>query len=83
MDALELVECNIEIFRSKMKQTDTVNLKQGNATDLSAYEDETFDMVLLLGPMYHPFDEVDRKKALEEFVWTPNENDVFFHMRAN
>lgn len=50
VDALELVEHNIEVFQSKLQDDDTVNLIQGNALDLSVYEDETFDITLSLGP---------------------------------
>lgn len=68
VDALELVEHNIEVFRSKLTGRDEVNLIQGNALDLSAYEDETFDITLSLGPMYHLFDEDKRRKAMSEAV---------------
>ena len=36
--------------------------------DLSAYEDESFDVTLLLGPMYHLYTEEDKKQALKEAV---------------
>ena len=39
---------------------------QGNALKLSRFADETFDMTLLLGPMYHLYTFEDKVKALCE-----------------
>ena len=39
---------------------------QGTALDLSRYQDETFDLTLLFGPMYHLFSYEDKLKALSE-----------------
>lgn len=40
--------------------------EHGTATDLSRFADSSFDAVLLLGPLYHLVDAVDRMKALRE-----------------
>ena len=64
--AIELVQHNIDIFRKKMKPGDTVDLRQGNALDLSRFPDDTFDMTLLLGPMYHLKSNEDQTQALRE-----------------
>ena len=40
--------------------------EQGSATDLSRFPDESFDAVLLMGPLYHLLDEADRAQALAE-----------------
>ena len=37
-----------------------------NALDLSDFEDETFDIVLLFGPLYHLHEENDRNTAIKE-----------------
>lgn len=37
----------------------------GNAVDERLYPDETFDHVLVMGPMYHLFQEEDRRKVIE------------------
>lgn len=68
VDALELVEHNLEILKSKLDGTEKICPVQGNALDLSRYEDECFDLVLLLGPMYHLYTKEDRQKALEEAI---------------
>ena len=51
--ALELADRNIETFRKKLCKKDPIELVQGNAVDLSRYGDESFDVVLVLGPLYH------------------------------
>jgi ubiquinone/menaquinone biosynthesis C-methylase UbiE len=37
-----------------------------NATDLSRFDDCSFDVVLCMGPFYHLVEEIDRKQALAE-----------------
>ncbi len=66
VDAVELVEHNIEVFQSKLNNSDTVTINQGNALDLHMYEDNTFDVTLVLGPMYHMYNDKDKKKVIEE-----------------
>lgn len=39
---------------------------EGDARDLSAFADASFDAVLLLGPLYHLFTEADRRQAVAE-----------------
>jgi len=64
--AIELVQHNIDVFHKKMKPGDRVDLQQGNALDLSRFEDNAFDMTLLFGPMYHLYTQEDQSRALEE-----------------
>lgn len=66
VDAVELVEHNIEIFRKNTLPQERVTVRQGNAVDLSFLDDSQYDLVLLLGPMYHLFCYSDQKKALSE-----------------
>ena len=65
--AIELVERNIEVFHAKL-QSGGVNLpvEQGNAMDLSRYADESFDAVLLFGPLYHLYTKEDKITVLRE-----------------
>ena len=52
--AIELVEHNIEVFRANLKECGAeIPVEQGNAMDLSRFPDESFDGVLLFGPLYH------------------------------
>ena len=66
VDAVELVEHNIDIFKSKLTDEDTVTINQGNALNLEMYEDNTFDVTLVLGPMYHVYNDEDKNKIVEE-----------------
>ncbi|SHO48671.1 class I SAM-dependent methyltransferase [Anaerocolumna xylanovorans] len=68
VDSIELVEHNLNILKSKVKEGYRITARQGNALDLSGYGDETFDMTLVLGPMYHLYTEEDKKKALQEAI---------------
>lgn len=61
--ALELVKYNLGILKQK---NSSVKAYQGTALKLKRFEDNTFDLTLLFGPMYHLFDYEDKKKALSE-----------------
>ncbi|MBD5162926.1 MAG: methyltransferase domain-containing protein [Oscillibacter sp.] len=65
--AIELVEHNIELFRAKLQSKGaSLPVEQGNALDLSRYADESFDAVLLFGPLYHLYTKEDKLTALRE-----------------
>lgn len=66
VEAVELVERNIQIFKSKLKAKDNIRIWQKDAMDLSCFVDDSMDITLLLGPMYHLFTEEHKKKALSE-----------------
>ena len=61
--AIELVKYNLGTLLSKKSN---VKAMQGNALDLSRFEENTFDMTLVFGPMYHLFAFNDKVKVLEE-----------------
>ena len=66
--AIELVRHNLDILRSKLDGTEPITALQGNALDLSGFRDKTFDLTMLLGPMYHLYTFEDKKQALSEAV---------------
>ena len=66
--AVELVEHNLEILRSKLDGTEPITTILGNAMDLSLLPDNSFDLTLLLGPMYHLYTKEEKLKALSEAV---------------
>ena len=78
VDAVELVPHNIEIFNELTQPGENVTIRQGNAVDLSVFDDNTFDLTLILGPMYHLFDEADRRQALREAVRVTKQGGVIF-----
>lgn len=61
--AVELVKYNLGILKSK---NSSVKAYQGNALNLKRFADESFDMTLLFGPMYHLYTKEDKQKALAE-----------------
>lgn len=66
VSALELADANIEAFRRKLTPGDTVDLVQGNAMDLSRYKDNSFDIVLMFGPLYHLHSDADKLCCIAE-----------------
>lgn len=61
--AVELVKSNLGTLKAKKS---AVKAYQGNAMNLKRFKDESFDLTLLFGPMYHLFDEKDKIQALNE-----------------
>ena len=78
VDAVELVAHNIEIFRQNTKPGEPVTITQGNAMDLSCFADDTYDITLLLGPMYHLFTVADKRKALSEAIRVTKRGGIVF-----
>ena len=66
--AVELVEHNLNILKSNTKENMRIRAFQGNALDLTMLADASFDMTLMMGPMYHLFTEADKIQALSEAV---------------
>ena len=66
--AVELVQSNLEVLRSKLDGTEPILAIQGNALDLSVFPDQSFDLTMLLGPMYHLYTLEDKIQALSEAV---------------
>ena len=61
--AVELVKYNLGILKQKGS---TVKAYQGTALNLKRFQDNTFDMTLVFGPMYHLYSFEDKVKALTE-----------------
>ena len=64
---VDLSPVNIEIVKEQMKASGYKNAsaKVGDATDLTNVADESYDVVLCLGPLYH-LNREDRKKCILE-----------------
>ncbi|MBP3446427.1 MAG: class I SAM-dependent methyltransferase [Clostridia bacterium] len=78
VDAVELIEHNIEIFKSKTQPDEKISIRQGNAVDLSEFSDNGYDVTLLLGPMYHLYTVEEQKKALSEAIRITKPNGYIF-----
>lgn len=66
VDAVELVERNIEAFRARTGPGEDVTVVQGDARDLGRFPDDAYDVTLLLGPLYHLHGAGDKRRALSE-----------------
>lgn len=61
--AVELVKSNLGILK---KKGSNVKAYQGNAMKLSRFQDDSFDLTLVFGPMYHLHAFEEKCKALSE-----------------
>ena len=61
--AVELVKHNLGRLKQKSNK---VKAYQGNAMKLSRFPDESFDLTLVFGPMYHLLEEEEKVRALQE-----------------
>ena len=65
---LDISQENLKFAQAKA-QEQGVRFKEcvcASATDMSMFEDESFDAVLLMGPLYHLLDASDRSRCLRE-----------------
>ena len=65
--AVEYCKCNLGVLRANLKK-ENVNVKSflGDCTSLHMLQDNTFDITLVFGPLYHLHGEEKQLKALEE-----------------
>lgn len=78
VDAVELVEHNIDIFKEKITPDENITIRQSNAMDLSDFKDNKYDITLLLGPMYHLFTEEEQIRALSEAYRVTKQGGIIF-----
>ena len=73
--AVELVPKNLSALEAKHEK---VNCWPGDARNLHFLEDESFDITLLLGPLYHLHTAADRIQALSEAKRITRKGGVIF-----
>ncbi len=73
--AVELVPSNLQKLRAKHEK---VKCWKGDARDLHFLDDAVFDIVLLLGPLYHLHTEEDKLKALSEAARVAKKGGLIF-----
>ena len=67
--AVDLSPKNIEVLRRKWELCNfknKLNFSLGDARDLSVYENNSFDTVLCMGPIYHLANEEEKAKCISE-----------------
>lgn len=79
--AVELVKYNLGILKKKRDALGdalkgSLTAMQGNAMKLKKLADNTFDVTLVFGPMYHLFGNEDKSKALAEAMRVTKPNGI-------
>jgi len=65
--ALDITPRHIEYINKKLEETSyTMTTGINNATDLSRFDDNSFNIVLCMGPMYHLIETSLREKCISE-----------------
>ena len=75
--SVELVKQNINTFKSNLNDLE-IPIYQGNAINLSMFKNNTFDLVLFFGPMYHLISQEEKIKALNEAKRVVKNNGYIF-----
>lgn len=78
VDAVELLEHNIELFKNNTTPDEKITITQGNAVDLSMFPDNTYDITLVLGPMYHLFTKKEQLAALSDAIRITKKDGIIF-----
>lgn len=73
--AVELVKHNLRVLESKNSK---VKAFLGNAINLKKFKDDSFDIVLLFGPLYHLFSLEEKLTALSEAKRVVKNNGLIF-----
>lgn len=66
--AIELVESNLAVLRENGTGLENLKSYQGDATDLGRFADDTFDVTLVFGPMYHLYEADEVNRAIDEAI---------------
>lgn len=83
VDAVELMECNMEVFSKNTRDNENITIQQGDAIDLFNIESDKYDITLLLGPMYHLYTEEDKISALSEAIRVTKKGGIVFVAYCN
>ena len=83
VDAVELMECNIEVFKANTKAGENITVQQGDAVDLQNISSEQYDITLLLGPMYHLYTDEDKLAAMSEAIRVTRKGGIVFAAYCN
>ena len=76
VSSVELVEHNLEVLKKNNEGLANIQPYQGDALDLSRFADNSFDVTLLFGPLYHLYESQDVQKAIDEAIRVTKPNGV-------
>ena len=83
VDAVELMECNIEVFKQNTEPGEQITVRQGDAVNLFDIPSNQYDITLLLGPMYHLYTEEDWIAAMSEAIRVTKKDGIIFAAYCN
>ncbi len=80
VDALEYTKHNLEIMNEKIAKEGVTGIRthHGTALDLGKFADESFEITLVLGPMYHLYTKEDKEKAMAEAIRVTKQGGYIF-----
>ncbi len=76
--SIELAPNHVKQIKEKINDKMNIDVVQGNALDLSLLDDNTYDIVLCFGPLYHLEKIEDRMKCINEVKRVCKENGKMF-----
>ena len=76
--AVELAETNLAALKENAKGLENIRSFQGDATNLAFLSDDSFDVTLVLGPMYHLYETEEINKAIDEAIRVTKPGGVLF-----
>jgi SAM-dependent methyltransferase len=66
VSAVEPVSRHVEILKSRIRPGMKIEVLNANALDLSCFPDQSFDLILCMGPLYHLPDPADKIRCVME-----------------
>jgi len=78
VEAVELLQSHIDIFRKQITPKQNIHVQQGNALDLHMFNNDAFDITLVLGPMYHLHTVEDKRKCISEALRVTKPDGIIF-----
>ena len=66
--AVELTAGNLAVLRENGRGLENLHPYQGDATNLRRFADDSFDVTLVFGPMYHLYESEEVNKAIDEAI---------------
>lgn len=74
--AVDLTPKHVEVMKRKSRRLKNFQCMVADCLDLSMFKDNSFDMVLNLGPMYHLFHQKDKNQAIKETIRVTKKNGI-------